>query len=217
SARAIIPSESSARMKDQPVTQVRKAPLQEVGSVEVARGQAEQSRDELQQFNYLLAIADQNVNLNRGALLPEVNFVADYGIQGTRYTFRADDDYFMGSLVMSWKLFQPANKSKIQQAKIDKLERAQQKEELKQQIGLQVMQAWYDVEAAQKVVKQTDAERTATQSAFRLVNKRFVQGQANLVEWMDARTRMTNAEQAYIIARFDYQGKVAQLERAIGK
>ncbi len=192
-------------------------PIQEVGSVDLARDQAEQARDELQQFNYFLAIADQNVDLNRGALLPEINLVADYGIQGTRYTFRSEDDYFMGSLVMSWKLFQPANKSKIQQAKIDKLERAQQKEELKQQIGLQVVQAWYDVEAAQKVVTQTDAEKIATQSAFRLVNKRFLQGQANLVEWMDARTRMTNAEQGHIIARFDYQGKVAVLERAIGQ
>ena len=40
------------------------------------------------------------------------------------------------------------------------------------------------------------------------------QGQANLVEYTSARTQLTNAEQKRSIARYDYQVKLAELERA---
>jgi outer membrane protein TolC len=184
----------------------------EVASLAASRQQALQQREELNQLSYVLAATDHKIQINKGSYLPTVNLVADYGIQGTRYSFTNEDDFFMGSLVMSWKLFQPTQKAKTQQAQLEKQEIHQQKEGLQQQIGLQVVQAWYDVEAARKSVTQAAAETKATQQAFRLIHKKFEQGQANLVTWTDARTRQTNAEQKTIIARYDYQIKLATLE-----
>lgn len=186
----------------------------EVAALDASRSQAMQSREELDQLNYAMAATDQKIQVNRGSYLPTINLIADYGVQGTRFSFTDEDDFFMGSLVMSWKLFQPTQKAKTQQVQIEKMELFQQKEALKQQIGLQVVQAWYDVEAARKAITQATAEVNATEQAFRLINKKFEQGQANLISWTDARTRKTTAQQKAIIARYDYQIKLATLEKA---
>ena len=148
-------------------------------------------------------------------MLPQLNLVGDYGIQGTEYSFSREDDFAMGSLVLTWNLLDFSNKSKVQQAKIEKLELTKQKENARQQVGLQVVSSYYDVEAAAKSIAFAQAEVDAAQRAFRLMQKKYSQGQANLVEFKNARTELTNSEQKLIIARFDYEVKRAELERAI--
>lgn len=187
---------------------------QSVLSLEAARQQALSNREELQQLNYYLAISDNNIQLNKNSHLPNINLVADYGFQGTHYRFSSEDDFAMGSLVLSWNLFDKTTKARVQQAKIEKNEVAQHKNEVYQQIGLQVVNTFYDLEAAQKSILSAEAEVDAAQKAFRLVNKKYSQGQANLVEFTNARTQLTNAEQKLIIAKYDYQVKLANFERA---
>ena len=52
---------------------------------------------------------------------------------------------------------------------------------------------------------------------YQLVNKKYTQGQANLIEMTNARTQLTNAKQAVILAKYEYQLKMIGLERAVGK
>lgn len=181
-----------------------------------ARREAVQQREELKQLNHYLSASDNQVQLSKGAWLPQVNLVADYGFQGTHYRFSRDDDFAMGSIVMSWNLFDHTTKKKVQQAEIEKLKMQKQKEEVQQQIGLQVTNAYYDLEAGRQQVLLAQAELEAAQKAFRLVQKKYNQGQANLVEFTNARTQQTNAGQKLIIAKYDYQVKLAALERATG-
>lgn len=181
-----------------------------------ARREAVQQREELKQLNHYLSVSDNQVQLSKGAWLPQVNLVADYGFQGTRYRFSRDDDFAMGSIVMSWNLFDHTTNKKVQQAEIEKLKMQNQKEELQQQIGLQVTNAYYDLEAGRQQVLLAQAELEAARKAFRLVQKKYTQGQANLVEFTSARTQQTNAGQKLIIAKYDYQIKMAALERATG-
>lgn len=186
------------------------------GAETEARREAIQQREELKQLNHYLSVSDNQVQLSKGAWLPQVNLVADYGFQGTRYRFSRDDDFAMGSIVMSWNLFDHTTNKKVQQAEIEKLKMQKQKEEVQQQIGLQVTNAYYDLEAGRQQVLLAQAELEAAQKAFRLVQKKYAQGQANLVEFTNARTQQTNAGQKLIIAKYDYQIKMAALERATG-
>lgn len=183
-------------------------------SVDEARKLALNKREEFNQLNYYLSASDNTIQLNKGNMLPQVNLVGDYGIQGTEYSFTSEDDFAMGSVILSWNILDFSNKSKVQQAKIAKMEVAKKKENAQQQIGLQVVSAFYDVEAATKSTDFARAELQAAKSAFRLMQKRYAQGQANLVEFTNARTQLTNAEQKLIIAQFDYEVKLAELERA---
>ena len=77
--------------------------------------------------------------------------------------------------------------------------------------------AFYELETAQKTIELAEAQKEAAKKAFRLVNKKYQQGQANLVQFTDARTRLTNSEQQLIIAKYDYQIQLAEFGRAVGK
>lgn len=187
-----------------------------VVALDQARKIAFQQRGEFQQFNYALSLHDHKIKLDKGNRLPNLTLVGDYGFQGETYSFTSDDDFVMGSLVMSWDLFNTPTKHKVQQAKIDKEIIAQKREETRQQIGLQVVSAFYELETALKSIELAEAQQESAKKAFRLVNKKYQQGQANLVQYMDARTRMTNAGQQLIIARYDYQLRLAEFERAMG-
>lgn len=182
-------------------------------SLEEARRLALQQREEFQQMNYYLAAQGRQIQLSKGAYLPQLNLQADYGIQGTRYEVNDGADFFLGSVVMSWNLFDRTTKARVQQARIEKMETASRKAELQQQVGLQVVNAFYELEAAQQRIQKAEAEVEAARQAFRLMNKKYAQGQANLVEFTNARTQLTNAEQNRSIARYDYQAKLAEFER----
>lgn len=197
-----------------PLTETTTLPVATFNLEEVQQ-QAGRNREEIQQFNHYLSVADDQVSLNKGSRLPQVNLVVDYGIQGTRYDFSRDADFVMGSAVMSWNLFDAPTSSKVQQAKIAKLELEKQKEEIQRQIGLQVVQSYYAIEAARAQIDQANAEKEAAEKAYQLVDKKFRQGQANLVELTNARTQWTNAQESEIIARYDYLIRQAELERAV--
>lgn len=179
-----------------------------------AQNQAVLQRREIQQLNHYLSVADDQVSLNKGNRLPQLNLVVDYGIQGTGYDIDRDADYVMGSVLMSWDLFNAPTGAKVQQAKIAKLELEKQKEEAQRQIGLQVVQAYYAIEAARAQIDQAQAEKEAAERAYQLVETKFRQGQANLIELTNARTQWTNAQESEVIARYDLLIRQAEMERA---
>jgi outer membrane protein TolC len=179
-----------------------------------AQNQASLNRQEIRQLNHYLSVADDQVSLNKGNRLPQINLVVDYGIQGTGYDINRDADFVMGSVVMSWDLFNAPTGAKVQQSRIARLELEKQKEEAQRQIGLQVVQAYYAIEAAQAQIAQARAEKEATERAYQLVATKFRQGQANLIELTNARTQWTNAQESEVIASYDLLIRQAELERA---
>ncbi len=184
-------------------------------SLEEARALAFWSREELQQLNYVLAASENQVRLNKDDLVPDLNLVVDYGVQGINYALDQDSDFVLGSLVLSWKVLDFKRKHKVQQARIAKEEVNKQKEQTLQQIGMQVVQAFYELEASRKSIEAAEAEVQSARQAFRLVDKKYRQNQANQVEFIDARTRLTNAEQNLIITKYDYQIQIAEYERIL--
>ncbi len=200
---------------DAEITIEKEATIQPVMMpLEQARKRAFSHREELLQLNYFLKAADNNIKLNKGNSLPQFNLVADYGIQGETYAFNTDSDFARGSLVLSWNLFDKSNRAKVQQTQIEKEILQNKIEETQQQIGLQVVNAYYDMEAAIKNVDLAKAEVESSKKAYKLVHKKYLQGQANVVELTDARTNKTNAQMKLIISRFEYLIKQAEFERA---
>lgn len=189
--------------------------LANVVSLEEARQTAVQNREELKQLSYYMAVAEHKIKLDKGGYLPNLAFAGNYGFQGTDYSFGKDDDFVMGSLVLSWDLFNRQTPARVQQSEIDKDITAKRWEEAQQQIGLQVVQAFHEVQAALKGIELAEAQVESADKAFRLVNRKYSQGQANLVQITDSRTRLTNSEQQLIIAKYDYQIRIAELEAAM--
>jgi outer membrane protein TolC len=60
----------------------------------------------------------------------------------------------------------------------------------------------------------TEQVRTAREG-FRLVNRKYEEGQASLIEFMDARTSLTQAEENLILSKYACLSKYAEFENII--
>ena len=140
--------------------------------------------------------------------------VVDYGFQGEKYKFTDEDDFIMASFVLSWDLFKGfQNKAKIQQAAIDKQIIETKYKEAENQIKLQVINSYYELEAAEKAITAAKQQTLSAKKSFEIIDKKYKEGQANLIQFIDARTTMTNAEYNVIITTYDYKIKYAEFER----
>lgn len=186
-------------------------------NIETAQNSALQHREELTMLEYNSNAVKNTLKLNKSSYLPSLSAAVDYGFQGEEYKFSNDDDFMLASLVLKWDLFTGfQRKAKIQQAKIDRHIVETQYAETKRQIKLQVLNSYHNVIAAQKSILAAEAQLNSAKKAFNIIDKKYKKGQASLIEFMDARTSMTNAEQNLIIAKYDYQIKYADYERVSG-
>jgi outer membrane protein len=180
-----------------------------------AQNKALNSREEITMLeNYSLA-NDYLISLNQSQKLPTLYGAVDYGFQGTEYQFNSDYDYMLASVVLRWNLWHGfEKKAKLSQARIERDIRQDQLEESRNQIRLQVEQAYYKLKASQASIIAARQECNSARQAFGVINRKFKEGQASLIEFIDARTAMTNSENSLIISQYDYLIKFAEFERA---
>ncbi len=187
----------------------------ELPGLEAALAMALRGREEFGQFSYYEAARHQQVALAEGQRLPVVNLQADYGIQGTGYKVDDGARFFLGSLVLSVPLFDAKTSTRIQQAKIEQRQVEQQRAATEQQVRLQVVKTYYELEAARQQIQQAEAAHAAAEQGFRLVRKKYEQGQANLLEFQQSRNQMTTAALQASVAQLQYQVRLAAFEQAI--
>lgn len=66
---------------------------------------------------------------------------------------------------------------------------------------------------AEKGIMAAEARVKNAREGFRLVNRKYEEGQASLIEFIDARTNLTQAEENLIISRFSYLSCYAEFEK----
>jgi outer membrane protein TolC len=118
-------------------------------------------------------------------------------------------------LVLNWNLFQGfQNRAKISQS-LAKGEMAEiQLEETRGKITLEVINAGHALNASEAGVAEAGNRVRSAREGFRLVQRKYQEGQASLIEFMDARSALTQAEANLIISRFAYLSDIAEFERA---
>ncbi len=173
-----------------------------------------QNREEVKQLQYGLQSLDYKLKLDRNNRLPVVFAAVDYGIQGEKYIFDFDHDFTLASFVLQWDLFKGRQKqSIIDQTRIDIDRLTARQQELNQQIRLQVDNAWHSLLAARKAMEASGEEEIAAVKAFSVMSRKYQEGMASYVEFLDSRTNMTGARLRKIIARYDYLIALAEYER----
>jgi outer membrane protein TolC len=172
------------------------------------------NRQELKKLEKYDQITGLQVKMNRAAALPNLMIVADYGIQGEEYSFNKDADFGQASAVLSWDLFAGyQNRARIKQARLQKEQLKQQTEEVRQQIRLQVVTASADLNSCLAAIESAVSQAGTAREGFRLVKRRYEEGQASLIEFMDARTTLTQAEENLILTRYAYLISFAEFEK----
>jgi outer membrane protein len=181
---------------------------------EMAGNAAVHNREELKQLDQYITIASNSKKLAGTGFLPNLNLVADYGFQGEKYDFGPDNDFWMVSGILSWNLFKGfQDVNKRQQAEIDKKKLKAAIEEAEQQIRLQAREAYYNVEGAAKSKESSAKGRKAAKESFKIISKKYEEGMASFIEYLDARNTLTAAETTHIINSYDLLINSAELER----
>ncbi len=179
-----------------------------------AQASALAHREELKMMNYYDKASEENIKLNRFNKLPTITGVIDYGYQGEKYQFSSDYDFFMASVVLKWDLFKGfQNKHKLDQSRVDRSILEAKTIELRNQINLQVMNAYYELEAAFKEISIAEMEENSTRKTFDIVQKRYAIGQESMIEYIDARTAYTNAQHSLILSKYGYLIKKVEFEK----
>jgi outer membrane protein len=172
------------------------------------------NREELEILRSYGRVAESNLSMNQMNKLPNLYAVVDYGFQGRNYEFNMRQDYLFASLIFRWDLFHGfENKARIGEARIEQSLRDYQLEEAEKQIRLETIGAHYDLIASVESVKASREELLSARNAFRVINRKYGEGQATLIEYIDARSTMTQAEMLLIISKYDFHIKYANLER----
>ena len=173
-------------------------------------------RQELAQLNGSLEAARTAVKLNEAnAKIPNVYVGANTGFQGFGYTFQ-NQAYVVAQVGLQWDLFKGYEKrSKIQQAKIQTETLQTRLTEVQKQIQLQVLQAYYDLNAATESLTATQSGVLNADQTFRVIDSKYRNGQSLLIEFLRYQNDRQTAQLQHSLARMDVLMKRAALDRAV--
>ncbi len=194
-----------SRPIDTPVDSIEIAALEaDLRVYSESRPSSIDDRPELKVLDAADDAASAGITQERSGRLPQVVLAADWGIQGTRYTFADDSDFRTASVVATWTLFDGRRRSaRIQRAEAQQRQVAAQRAAVVDQLELEVQAARWRLELAESNVLAARDGRTSAASAFRLTERRYKEGMATVLELLDARRALTLAEQQVLITRVD--------------
>jgi outer membrane protein TolC len=172
------------------------------------------NREEIMKLKSYSNISDLQYQMNVSGKLPDMFIAVDYGFQGTKYRFNMDNDYLQASAILTWNLFSGfQNRAKISQSVYEKEMISKKLEEVSRQIELQVINTMNELLTAEKGILVAERQLKNAREGFRLLSRKYEEGNASLIEFIDARTTLTQAEENLIISRFRYLSSFAEFEK----
>lgn len=184
--------------------------------IEDGRRKAIADREELMQLGHAVNAADYGRKIAFDNYIPTLNFAFDFGYQGENYNFNDEQQFWMASGVLQWNLFNGLqDKAKVEQGKAQTRELETRQQLVEKQIILEVDRSWYNMDVAKKIHSSASERVQSAQASFNLKEKKFNEGVAPQLEYLDARSSATSAALSEAIAKFGYLVAEAEYEKAI--
>jgi outer membrane protein TolC len=172
-------------------------------------------RPEMGRVDELRRAAQEQVTVARKQKWPVLTLGLDAGTQGEQYGLGDRYNFGVASLVFTWRLFDGGGDSaRARQARATERQLVLRKEEIAQQIRLEVQQAFDRLTTARDSLTTAAARADAARAAFRIASRKRDEGVINQVEFIDARSALTSAELNHNVTRFDVLARRAELEYA---
>jgi len=186
-------------------------------ALEDLQSRALEQRPELRQLESAGAAALAQVSAANARFKPTIALALESGVQGEEYRFGSEDDYSIASLTFSWNLFNGnQDRARLSQARLTARSIGLQREDVEHRIALEVEQAFGEMRAAFSALGTALARQEAAREAFKIAARKRDAGVISQVEFLDARTTLTNAELNYSVTQFDLLTRRAELEYATG-
>lgn len=180
--------------------------------------QATTNRPEFNQLKTGVQVNETLVKMQEmNAKYPQVFVGGNTGFQGFGYKFK-DQAYAIGQIGLSWDLYHGYEKKhKIQQTKIQKDILQTKIEEVKQQVKMQVAQAYYELEASKEIFADAKVGIKKTEGILKIVDSRYRNGNAIYIEVLKAQNDDLVAKLTESVNRYDVWVKKAMLDKVSGQ
>lgn len=187
------------------------------GDLETLRIEALDRRPELDQLDQAVVAAEARRQAARAARWPTLALGVDGGTQGERYEFGRGRNFATVSLLLNWTLFDGgALRAEERGARRAAEQSRVQREQLAEQIRLEVQQALDGLVTSAASLRTAEARREAAQAAFRIAGRKRDEGVISQVEFLDARTSLTGAELNLLATRLEVLARQAELDYVTG-
>jgi outer membrane protein len=189
-------------------------------TLDQARELAFESRPELKSFEAQRRAQDQTIAAARRGHLPDLLFDANHRYGGT--SFDREGALLRPSWQVQTSLVFPIFDGLRTTYRVEETVRnyyviRNQEEQQRQQVALDVEQAYLRLVELRDRIKANEAAVNAAKENLDLATGRYQVGVGSIIEITDAQTLYTDAQTTYIRSLYDYKIADAELTRAIGQ
>jgi outer membrane protein TolC len=161
------------------------------------------------------ALRDQAVAVRRETM-PQVGLSGSYNYLQDRYLVH--EDQWSVAVGVKWNVFDGgAARHRGRAVELQAASLSEQRDELALAIGLQVRQAWLDVQETSKRISVTQSAITQAEENMRVVRDRYVNGLTPHTEVLEAETLRVNSATNHANAVYDEALAGLRLKYAIGE
>jgi outer membrane protein TolC len=186
-----------------------------------ALNKARVQRPELKALGIQLDQADQLIKKAQSEYYPQLGLKAGYNYLSDSPDM-GDSAYYDHSgwevqASLDWSVFEwGRTKHKVGQARADKMRLTALEKSLKDQIDLQVKQAWLFLIDSEKNIRTATTQVVQAKENYRITEERYKEQLTTNTEVLDAQTLLTQAQENYYSALTTFNLAGARLQRAMG-
>jgi outer membrane protein TolC len=182
---------------------------------------AMENRPEVKSYTRKVEQSQKLVKLAKSEYLPSVNVVGHFerygdnaNVNGSPYR-NQDNTYVMG--MATWNFWEwGRTKNRVDASRSRQNQIAYALDNIKDQVALEVKNAWLALHEAEKQVAVTKKSIEQADENFRVSKERYQEHVGTSTDVVDAQTLLTKAKTDYFNALSDYNISIARLERAMG-
>ncbi len=174
-----------------------------------------EKREELNKLLLAKKINTSALNISKSTWIPKVGAQIDLGSQSSDFKFTSQSRYYLFGVSFDWLLFSGLRDVyKVKQVKLDLDALDAQTRYAQSQLKLAAATTANSYQSAKEQYRNAREQETTSAQYFSLINKKYKEGQALYIEYLDARNENTLSSLQKSIKYFDAWIKAAESERA---
>jgi len=173
-------------------------------------------RSEFLQIQTAETIQETAIKAGKNYWIPKVNTFADLGSQSFDWVFDQQSRYALWGLNFSVPIFQGGrNRNQIYRNELGLKSVQNQKALLENKLSLDLQLTKNEVKSNQATLRSAEKKLESSTAYFRLVDRGFKEGTNSLIEFIDARSQLTQASLQKTISSYNLLKSLAILERQL--
>ncbi|GAA0879592.1 efflux transporter outer membrane subunit [Algoriphagus jejuensis] len=174
------------------------------------------TRPELLQVQTAELIQETAIKASKNFWVPRISTYADLGSQSFDWAFDQDSRYALLGVNFNMSVFQGGrNRTQIYRSELGLKSVQNQKDLLTEKLELDLQLTKNEVIANQAALQSAVKKLESAAAYFRLVDRGFREGANSLIEFIDARSQLTQASLQKTINSYNLLKSMAQLERQL--